>query len=173
MPYAPDLPLPTPADLDSSDHPELLPRGNCQYCGSQPDNAELQARWKCRYCGFQEVGPLTVAAEMRRCAAHEYRCKERPATAIPEFHEWVAYQTTHANGLRTYLADVTMMRDDRKHRLRRTWVFDIRNRRRLRNEISKLEGRIFGIYAHALELGLKDGWDDPDFRPALVAKWLG
>lgn len=144
--YDTNLPIPAAADIETG----------------------RAAWWACRFCGFIESGPLAISAEARRCAAHEYRCQARPASNIPSEHERAAYQVVHAAGLRRDLLVLACNLDDRMELLRCTWFFDFAGKRAHKNEIAKLNGRIAGIHAHALALGLDDGWSDPSFRPAAL-----
>lgn len=106
---------------------------------------------------------MTTDAEERRCSAHEYRCPERPTDDIPWQYERAAYQDVHAAGLRRDL-----LLDDKRTLLRRTWFFDFQGRRALRSEIAIHQGRVAGIHAYALTLGLDSGWSNPKFRPPAI-----
>lgn len=150
MPYDPNLPIPAATDIDQRRPKDAL------------------AYWTCRYCGFHEAGPLTVDAEGRRCAAHEYRCPKRPSSDTPRDHERAAYQAIHAAGLRRDVLGVSLLLEDKRILLRRTWFFEMRIRRAIQEDIVALQGRLAGIYAHALTLGLDDGWVEPHFRPAAL-----
>jgi len=140
MPYDPNLPI--PADID-----ERRPKDELAY-------------WTCRYCGFHETGHLTADTEARRCAAHEYRCPKRPASCVAHEYERDAYQAIHAIGLRRDLIELYLLLDNRFTLLRRTWFFELRIRRALRDDIAALQGRVVGVYAHAIALGLDYGWYD-------------
>jgi hypothetical protein len=138
---------------------------------SSDDIAPLRvtkSTWTCRYCGFTESGNTTTKAEKRRCAAHEYRCPERPVEDLPTEGDRVAYQSVHAAGLRRDLVVLSCNLDDRVELLRYTWFFDFAGKREHKAEIEKLRGRIAGVNAYALALGLDDGWSDPCFRPAAI-----
>lgn len=148
MPYDPDLPDPSDEDL--------APNGR-------------QAWWTCRYCDLRETGNLTVTAEARRCAAHEYDCLERPESEPPTTYDRAAYQTVRAAGLRRDIDYLSRIIDDRTAILVRTWIFEFRTRRAYRAEIRRLEYRIAGIHAHARAIGLDDGWSEPGFKPASLA----
>jgi hypothetical protein len=111
---------------------------------------------------------LTANAEARRHAAHEYRCPKRPADDSPGEHERAAYQFVHAAGLRRDLDLLSRCIDDQRALLNRTWFLDFSGRRACRATIADLSRRIAGVHAHALTLGLDDGWSDPDFRPAAL-----
>jgi hypothetical protein len=150
MPYDPTLPIPAATDIDTR----------------RP--AEEPAWWSCRFCGFTESGPMTPYAEVRRCAAHEYRCPKRPADDVPGQHERAAYQFVHAANLRRELVRLSCNLDDRHALLRRTWFFDFSGRRAHRAAIDDLSSQVVGVHARALALGLSDGWDDPRFRPAAL-----
>lgn len=108
---------------------------------------------------------MTTDAEERRRSAHEYRCPDRPTGDIPWQYERAAYQDVHAAGLRRDLLVQSLLLDDKRTLLRRTWFFDFRGRRELRSEIAIHQGRIAGIHAYALTLGLDSGWSNPKFRP--------
>ena len=149
MPYDQTLPIPAAADLDDR-------------------RTEDPAWWSCRYCGFTESGPLTTDAEARRCAAHEYQCPKRPADDIPWQYERAAYQFVHAAGLRRELVMLSCNLEYRRELLRRTWFFDFSGRRAHRVAIDDLSGRIVGVHARALALGLGDGWDDQHFHPSAL-----
>lgn len=153
MPYGatfdPTLPVPTAADIDDR-------------------RTEDQAFWACRFCGLTEFGPLTTNAETRRSAAHEYQCPKRPADDIPWQHERAAYQAVHAAGLRRDLNMLAEQINDRRALLSRTWFFKFSGRRAQRDAIDELSCLIAGIHAHALTLGLDDGWDDQHFRPSAL-----
>lgn len=147
MVYDPALPTPTQNDLDNL-------------------RVEDPAWWSCRFCGFTESGPMTTDAQARRCAAHEYRCQHRPFADTPFPHEWAAYQFVHAAGLRRDLDLLSRGLDDRRELLNRTWFLDFAGRRAHKDAIADLNGRIAGVHAYALTLGLGDGWSNPDFRPS-------
>lgn len=149
MPYDPNLPIPAATDIDDR-------------------RTKDPALWSCRYCGFTESGPMTTEAEARRCAAHEYSCQKRPADDIPWQYERAAYQFVHAAGLRRDLLVLSCNIDDRRELLRRTWFFDFAGRRAHRAAIDDLSGRIVGISAHALAIGLDSEWHDPNFRPSAL-----
>lgn len=150
MPYDPNLPIPAATDID-----ERRPKDALAY-------------WTCRYCGFHEAGRLTTDTEARRCAAHEYRCPKRPDDDTPLDYERAAYQAVHAAGLRRDVLGLSLLLDDKRTLLRRTWFFEFRIRRALRDDIAALHGRVAGVHAHALILGLDAGWYEPHFRPAAL-----
>lgn len=150
MPYDPNLPIPAGADIDP-----FRPK-------------DTPARWTCRYCGLHETWPLTTDAEARRCAAHEYRCPKRPADDIPTDYERAAYQSVHAAGLRRDVLGLSLLLKDKRTLFYQTWIFQFRTRRAIRDDIAAIRGRIAGVHAHALTLGLDDGWSDPEFRPTTL-----
>lgn len=150
MPYDPNLPIPAATDID-----ERRPKDALAY-------------WTCRYCGFREAGQLTTDAEARRCAAHEYRCPKRPASDTPHDHERAAYQAVHAAGLRRDVLVKSLLLNDKFTLLRRTWFFEFRTRRALRDDITEIQYLIAGIHVRARKLGLDPGWSEPHFRPAAL-----
>lgn len=152
MPYDPNLPTPRWDDHAPNWQPSHKTDGG-------------PAWWSCSYCGFHESGNLTTDAESMRCAAHEYRCPKRPAGDVPTDYERAAYQMVHAAGLRDDIAYATNIINDKLVILRRTWFIEFGTRRSIRNEIKVWEGKIAGIHARALSLGLDRGWSDPNFTP--------